>query len=541
MKRRLFFISVISLAVFLAGPVTAGSAQGGGIDVLTQRYNIARTGANNYETILNPSNVNAEQFGKLFTRTVVGDIYAQPLYVRNLEIPGKGKHNVVYVATMHNMVYAFDADDPALSDPLWQVSLGTPVTQGISEDVWGGEDGVLSTPTIDLITQTLYLVSHNSDNGPAIHKLHALDLKTGSEKFNGPVAIQLSVRGQGLGSKNGRLSLDSTNQLQRPALLLLNGFVYMAWGGNHDNGIWHGWLAGYNATNLKEPPRVFTSTPNGFFGGIWMSGGGIASDGTFLYLATGNGTFKAHQGGTEYSDSFLKLKPAGRSFTVVDWFTPYDEVDLDEQDFDFGSTGAIWIPGSNLVLVGGKDGKLYIADRNKMGRFNPNENRNVLVQAVGNDRMYTTPVYWNTGPGGKPTLYAWTVKGPIRAFAMEMADQKLTLSLSSESTISTTGFPPGALTVSSNGSTADTGILWAVYAPRVPDGKRDAVLYALKATDLSKVLWHSEMNTDRDAVGIIAKFNPPVVVNGKVYVASFSNRLNVYGLLNRTAATSSGG
>ncbi len=176
-----------------------------------------------------------------------------------------------------------------------------------------------------------------------------------------------------------------------------------------------------------------------------------------------------------------------------------------------------------------------------MGRFNPNENRNVLVQAVGNDRMYTTPVYWNTGPCGKPTLYAWTVKGPIRAFAMEMADQKLTLSLSSESTISTTGFPPGALTVSSNGSIADTGILWAVYAPRVPDGKRDAVLYALKATDLSKVLWHSEMNTDRDAVGIIAKFNPPVVVNGKVYVASFSNRLNVYGLLNTTAATSSGG
>jgi hypothetical protein len=541
MNRLVCVTIAILLLPLLSGPVSVGSAQGGAIDVLTQRYNIARTGSNNYETSLNPSNVTASQFGKLFTRTVVGDIYAQPLYVRDLALPGKGKHNVVYVATMHNMVYAFDADDPALSDPLWQVNLGAPVTQGISEDIWNGEDGVLSTPTIDRITQTIYLVSHNWENGSAVHKLHALDIKTGEEKFNGPVVIQLAVPGRGLGSKNGRLTLDSSNQLQRPGLLLLDGYVYMAWGGNHDNGIWHGWLAGYNATNLKEQPRIFTPTPNGFFGGIWMSGGGIASDGTFLYLATGNGTFNAHRGGTEHSDSFLKLKPAGRSFTIVDWFTPYDEVDLDEQDFDFGSTGTLWIPGSDVVLVGGKDGKIYFANRNKMGRFNANENQNLLVQPVGDDRMYTTPVYWNTGAGGKPTLYAWIVKGPVKAFAMDMADQKLALTVSSESTISTTGFPPGALTLSSNGSNPNSGILWAVYAPRVPDGKRDGVLYALDATDLSKVLWHSELNAERDAVGIIAKFNPPVVVNGKVYVASFSNRLNVYGLLNTTATAPSGG
>ncbi|MEP7289541.1 MAG: hypothetical protein ABI947_27650 [Chloroflexota bacterium] len=517
MKRILLLcILFIALIVLVEAISTSQPALGVPISVVTSRYNNARTGANLNEALLNAANVNARQFGKLFTRSVVGDIYAQPLYVPGVTIPGQGVHNVVYTATMHNNVYAFDADNLTASAPLWQVNLGPSFTDSaviFTGDIWGGEDGVLSTPVIDLTTQTMYLTSHTTVSGVTSHRLHALDITTGQEKFGGPVTIQGSASGS---------TFNSYWHLQRPGLLLLNGNIYLAFASSNDRGSYHGWVMAYSASTLQQTAIWVVSS---YQGGIWQSGSGLTSDGASIYTITANGGFDASTGGPNYANSFVKLSP---SLQVQDYFSPYDQQALSDQDLDLGASGVSLIPGNGMLLAagGGKDGKLYLLNTANMGHFNASNNNNaVQVLQATRGHMHNTPVYWN-GPAGA-TIYAWTEQDYPKAFHLGSNNQLDTVPVSTGET-STTGMPAGILSLSANGSTAGTGILWGTYTP---PNVRDGVLIAFDANDLTRELWTSEDNPSRDRYGIISKFSPVTVANGKVYAGSFSNRLNVYGLL----------
>src|SRR5581483_10429912 len=316
-------VCVLGMAclVLLAGLSAPLRAQ---VNVLTYHNDNARTGQNLHETILTPGNVNKDSFGLLFTYPVDGYVYAQPLYLSNVSIPGKGTHNVVYVATEHDSVYAFDADDNTGPNaaPLWRVSLipsgGSTVT---SDDVGTAdvvpEIGITGTPVIDGKTGTLYVVAKTKENGSFVQRLHALDVQTGAEKFGGPVVIQGSTQGTGDGSSGGVLPFSPWRQHQRAALLLLNGIVYIAWAAHGDNGVYHGWIMGYDAATLQQK-YVYCASPNAKTdpsgyplagGGIWQAGAGPAADaGGNIYFMTGNGTFSANlNGGRDYGDSFVKV------------------------------------------------------------------------------------------------------------------------------------------------------------------------------------------------------------------------------------------
>jgi hypothetical protein len=492
------------------------------VNILTNRYDTNRTGANIRETVLNTANVNPTQFGKVFTRAVVGDIYAQPLYVMGLDIPGNGKHNVIFVATMHNEVYAFDADDPAQSAPLWEVNLGPACPTDDRGDVWNGEVGILSTPVIDLATETMYLVSMHQTDNVTSHMIHALDITTGQEKLGGPTTIQASIAGTGQGSVDGRIMFDSSHQWQRPGLVLANGRVYAAFGGIANTPPYHGWLIGYRADDLTAPPVVWNVTPDGERGGIWQGGTAPVVDSAGdIYLASGNGTFNDH---TDYGDSFIRLRTANDQLTPVDYFTPFNQQALFESDYDLGSGGLVMIPGTNLVVGGGKDGKLYLVDGNAMGRWNSVDNSQIKQSFDAYKGILTnSPVIWS-GPT-TTHVYVWGQQDHLKEY--RFANGQMGESPSSTSLFRATGSPGGAVSVSSDGNKPGTGILWAL---QVSSGKL-AVLHAVDAIDLSHELWNSDMNGERDRVGNVAKFNAPLVANGKVFVSTFSDQLVVYGLL----------
>src|SRR5271166_4209426 len=320
--RRAAFASLIGFS--LAAAVVAQT-----VSVTTQHYDINRTGANLNETILTTSNVSGGQFGKLFTRSVDGHIYAQPLYAPSVAIPNQGTHNVIYVATQHNSVYAFDADFPGQAAPLWQVNLGTsrpagfPTKYGIESGIQV-EIGITSTPVIDPTSMTLYVVAYTQDssNGPYHYKLHALDCTTGAEKFGGPVEIQAKVSGAGDGSVNGIITFDPKMHMQRPSLLLANGNVYLGFGSFADTDPYHGWVMAYNATTLAQV-AVYNTTPDGGEGAIWMSGQGFPADSSGnLYFMVGNGSTTAESGGSSYGNAFLKL--SGSNLSLLDWFMPFN-------------------------------------------------------------------------------------------------------------------------------------------------------------------------------------------------------------------------
>src|SRR5215470_12708308 len=301
--------------------------------VLTQHNDASRSGANLNESLLNTSNVNPVQFGKLFSRSVDGCVYAQPLYVPNVSIPQQGMHNVVYVASEHNSVYAYDADDPAAAAPLWQVNLGDSVpSTDISPDYKDmiPEIGITSTPVIDPLTGTIYVVAKSKDAGGYHQRLHALDISSGAEKFGGPAEIAASFEGTGDGNAGGTIHFDPLLQLNRPALLLLNGIVYIAFGSHGDTDPYHGWLMGYNATTLQQV-AVYNTTPDGGRGAIWMSGQGPSGDSAgHVYVTTANGTCDTNvECGRNLGESFIKLTP---TLIPVDWFTPANRGDLDQED-----------------------------------------------------------------------------------------------------------------------------------------------------------------------------------------------------------------
>ena len=505
------------------------------LNVLTQHNDNARTGANLRESVLNTQSVNVKTFGKLFTRMVDGYLYAQPLYVPNLRIPYKGLHNVIFLATAHNSMYAFDADDPKADAPLWKINLGPSVpADEVYTTRWTDmrvEIGITSTPVIDLPNKTVFVETKTKEKGTYVQRLHALDLTTGQEKTGSPVLIKAAVPGTGEASANGKVVFDPVKHLQRASLLLTGGVVYLGFGSHADNPPFHGWILGYDARTLAQT-CVFNVTPNGAEGSVWQAGMGMAADNAGnIYAMTGNGTFDADSGGTDYGNSLLRLRPKAGSLTVMDYFTPYNQALLNVHDTDLGASGPLLIPGTTLILGGGKNGWLYLTRTTKMGHINSDSDSQIAQTfQITPANIHGSPVYWN-GPKG-PMVYVWAEFDYLKAF--KLAAGKLIQTPASQSPAPVPdGMPGGFLSVSADGGKAGTGIVWA-STPFDANANWETVpgiLHAYDASDLSHELWNSKMNTGRDDLGMFAKFCPPTVVNGKVYLSTFSGQLQVYGLL----------
>ena len=487
-----------------------------------------RSGQNLSETVLTTTNVNQAGFGKLFTYPLDGLAFASPLYVANVNIPGQGYHNVVYVATEHDSVYAFDADGNTTT-PLWHTSfLSSGVTTIPCGNVYECGDiptefGVTGTPVIDPTTNTLYVVAATQEGVNYVQRLHALDITTGAEKFGGPVVIQATMTGSGDGSQSGQLSFSALQENQRPALLLANGVVYIAWGSHGDQAPWHGWVMGYSASTLKQT-TFYCVSPDGSGGGIWMSAG-LSTDSTGdVFFTTGNGDFNVNSGGRDYGDSLEKVSPSG---TVVDYFTPHNQAAMQSGNLDFSSAGPVLLvdqPGTypHLLVTAAKTGTIFVLNRDNLGKYNAN-NDNAAVQSLvsilpnGTEETgnYSSPVYFNG------YVYFAAVSDNLKAFQLTNG------LLSAGPTSQTPEIYPnrgGSFSVSANGSS--NGILWAVQDNSPSNG----VLYAYDAGNLSNELYNSNQVASRDALGLAMKMNVPVVANGKVYVIA-NGQLVVYGLL----------
>jgi hypothetical protein len=507
--------------------------------VLTNHNDNAHTGANLAETALTTSSVDVDHFGMIFARSVDDQIYAQPLILPHVAIPGKGEHDVVYVATMSDSVYAFDADDPAANAPLWQVSFldaasgVTPVYHadvgqacGAYNDI-SGNIGILSTPVIDPAAGTIYVVAKTKENQTAqVYRLHALDVATGAERPGSPVVISAAVPGTGDGSQGGVVAFNPVTANQRPALTLANGTVYVAFASYCDTPPYHGWVLAYDAQTLAQK-AAYNDTPNGGEGGIWMSGQGVSvDDAGDLYLVSGNGTFDGNTaGGVDHGSSFMKLSP---DLTLLDWFAPYNFDALNAADLDLGCSGALLVPGTNLSVNGAKDGNLYVLDRSDLGQWNGVDNSQIVQTiSVTTAHVHGAPIVWPLPAG--PLIYVWGEYGYLESYLLgggQFAQVGQSLFPVPP------GMPGAMLSLSANGTTAGSAIVWASH-PLTGDANqavRPGILQAFDADDLTKVLWDTQQNAGRDDFGNFAKFSPPTVANGKVYLATFSNVLAVYGL-----------
>jgi hypothetical protein len=498
------------------------------VNVLTFHNDAMRSGLNKLETVLRPSNVVQASFGKLFSFPVDGYLYAEPLYVSELTIPGQGLHNVVYTASEHDSVYAFDADGLAPTT-LWQKSFIDPaagITTVSPTDVNCNnlvpEIGITGTPVISLQNQALYVVSETKNQNDETYTtlLHALDLSTGAEKFGGPVAISATVPGTGAGSDGtGHIAFDPLLGLQRAALLLANGNVYIAFASNCDQGNYHGWVFAYDALTLTRK-AVFISTPNGSEGGIWQSGNGpSAPPSGNVFVGIGNGTFN---GTTDFGDSYVKLAP--NTLKVIDYFTPSNQSTLAALDEDGGITGAVLLPtqtfGSDRwEMVGGiKTGRLYLLRRGAMGGYcQPcNDSQAVGVLAT-HASLFDAPAF------AFGTLYVGGVGVRLRAWQV-INGLLATTPIARTATVF--GYPGTSPAISSDHSLHR--IVWALdnsgYAASDP-----AVLHAYTAYTLGEI-YNSAQAGSRDTAGPAVKFTVPTVANGKVYVGT-QTELDVYGLL----------
>ena len=528
--------------------------------VFTYHNDLARDGSNTSEYALTLMNVNSATFGKLFSCTADGAIYAQPLWVANLTING-AQHNVVFAATQHESLYAFDADaSPCVQ--LWHVNLidsahggttgETSVPSGPSGHLVGlgygditPEVGVTGTPVIDPSTNTLYVVSKSVIvSGPTFfQRLHAIDLATGNEKFSGPVPIDQSVTYPGTAEGGTTVTFDPGQQNQRPGLALANGIVYIAWASHEDAPWYYGWVVGYNASTLARV-SVLNVTPNVHYGGIWMGGGAPAADSSGnLYLITGNGIFDATNAtapNNDYGDSFLQLSSG---LSITSYFTPTDQ-DLDRQlDNDFGAGGSavvLNLPSGtlkHLVIGGGKDMVLYLLNGDSMGGLgDQNARQNFSIGSA----IFATGAFWNNH------FYIAGVNGPLLSYSFDGTTNLFITTASSQSAPAAPfGFPGATPSVSANGSA--NGIVWALdssqYCTNQSHGCGPAVLHAYDGNNLATELWNSSQGTG-NAAGNAVKFTVPTVANGKVYVGTRGNNtggvtssttvpgeLDVYGLL----------
>jgi hypothetical protein len=498
--------------------------------VFTYHNDNARTGRNLNETRLTLANVNINTFGKLFTIPVDGFVYAQPLYVLNLAIPNQGSHNVVYVATQNNTVYAFDGDDRA-GVTLWSRHLGTPVS---STDNGCGDIvptvGVTSTPVIDPQSNTIYVVTATEENGVFAHQIHALDIANGAEKFGGPVQITATVSGTGEGGNGNQVTFDSRQQLNRSALALINGTLFIGFGSSCDFHPYHGWLFAYDPATLNQS-AVFNTTANTQGGGIWESGGAAAADpDNNFYVITGDGDLTANSNGVDYGDSILRFFfLSGNTLRPADYFSPSNQSSLNRYNTDLGSSGPLLLPDqpglhSHLLVAAGKGATIYLVDRGNLGHFLSSGNTQivqVLSSAILAD--FGTPAFWQNSTG------AWVYFGAagdlLKAFSLTNGQLS-----ASPTSLSGRDFPyPGTTpSISANGTT--NGIVWALQNSGYSTGTA-AALKAFDATNLANQIYSSTLAPNKRDVGDPAvKFMVPTIANGKVYFGT-QNHLDVYGLL----------
>jgi hypothetical protein len=508
--------------------VVLASAAIGQVQVLTEHNDGFRDGANTNENVLTPANVTFATFGKLFAVSVDGYIVGQPLYLPGVQFPDGTTHNVAYVATQHDSVFAFDADQNL--PPLWTTSYIN-TTAGITSvpiSAFGcpgtnfTEVGITSTPVIDPLKGTIYVVAKTEENGAFVFRLHGLSLTTGQDVIT-PAVISASAT-----TNKGTLQFNPAIEMQRSALLLSNGTIYVGFGSNGcDSYAFHGWLLAYDESTFDHVGTLLT-TPNGTDGAIWQAGGGAAvdTDGT-IFLATGNGTFDASSGGLDYGDSMLHLSPSSISsggLTVLDYFTPYNQLTLEKEDLDLGSGGVTLLPRQNgphknEMVGGGKEGTLYLVDRAGMGGYNPTGDTQIVQSIIGasTGELDNVPAYWNG------FVYIGGEDDYVKAFS-------LTNGLLSTQPVSQT---PNIFNIGGSGSVSVTsnsalgnGILWAML-----HSGNASTLFAFNATNLRTELYDSKQaKLSRDALGGVAHFTTPTIADGRVYVGGKA-ALTVYGLL----------
>ncbi|HEY0786593.1 MAG TPA: hypothetical protein VGD62_12035 [Acidobacteriaceae bacterium] len=490
--------------------------------VLTAGYDNARTTTNNGELFLIPQTVGNGNFGKVGQYAVDGQVVAQPLYVPWAHI-GKRFVNTLFVATMNNSVYAFNADQPG-SAPLWQVNFGPPVPNYYAGTcpanyATGAQLGILGTPVIDPDLNALYVVSASPVPNQAayLHTLHALDFRTGAPKHGKSMLIQASVPGTGSASVNGTVTMGQANMIQRPALLLSGGTVYVAMGGcGPDPSPYHGWVLGYNAGNITQQTAVYNSTPDGDEGGIWQAGRGLVGDSAgSVYFETGNGTSDNQ---LDFGDSLVKLSPSG---VLQDWFTPSDVQNLNNLDLDLSTTSPLLTPDTNLLIGGGKQGVVYVTNAGAMGHSGGARQTFLATNSCtlsfsGCQKIHSMAYWRNLGPS---QLYLWGTNDTLRAFTY--TNGQFNTTPNSQST-ATAGYPGGILTVTSVLGLPGTGIVWALTP---------GVLHAFSAINVANELWNSNQNSSRDALSGNFHFEQFTVVAGRVYVPDNQNHVVVYGLL----------
>ena len=499
--------------------------------VTTYHNDSARTGQNLNETTLTTGNVNSSTFGMLFVIAADGAVDAQPLYLPNLSISGK-THNVLFVATEHGSVYGFDADT---GTQLWQVSTlasGETTSDDRGCNQVSPEIGVTSTPVIDPNAGahgTIYVIAMSKDASGNYHqRLHALDVTTGAEEFGGPKEIQATYPGTGDNSSNGSVSFDPGQQLDRPGLLLLNGVVYTSWGSHCDIRPYTGWIIGYDENTLGQV-TVLNVTPNGNEGSFWMAGAGPAADASGnIFALDANGVFdttlnaQGFPAEGDYGNAFLKISTTNKQLAVADYFEMSNQSSENSTDEDLGSGGALVLPDlkdssgqtHHLAVGAGKDGNIYVVDRDSMGKFSPNANN--IYQQISNGlsgSVFSMPAYFNNA------VYYGAVSDNIKSFAISNAQLG---SGPASQTAHAFPYPGTTPSISANGTS--NAILWAA------ENANPAVLHAYDATNLATELYNSnQASGGRDHFGAGNKFITPTVINGKVYVGTTTG-VGVFGL-----------
>lgn len=491
--------------------------------VLTQHYDNARTGQNTSETILTPANVNPAQFGKLFTQSLDGQEAGQPLYVPNVFIPAlNATHNVVYVATMHDSVYAFDANNNlgANSVPLWQTNFLDPAN-GITTVPVGDENcaiagypefGIQGTPVIDLSGNAIYVLAMTKENGVYVHRLHALNLGTGAELFGGPVTVTASA------TVDGQVyTFADRYQQQRPGLLLQDGIVYLGFGSVGCNiKSENGWVMAYQTGSLEQV-GVFDASPGVDASAIWLSGAGLPGDGAGnVYASTGDGLFDVDTGGSHYGDSLLKLNQGNGSLNLVDYFTPWNQRYFQVNDLDLSAGEIVLLPAvseGNFAIAIDKNGTLYLVNQSDLGQYNPVADTQIAqeLDVPVSGEVHGGLTYWNNN------VYVAAFQTPVMAYSF--ANGQLSTTPTSQTPKVDSG-PQGGI-VSSNGQT--NGIFWYVTTPT-------GHLFAFDATNLAVELYDSSMAGARDRFGAPVHFEMPMVADGRVYLNG-KTQLTVFGLL----------
>jgi hypothetical protein len=527
LKKVLFLMPIL-----FANPLP-GQAQN---DVLTWHNDVARTGQNLSEAILTPALINSKNFGLIANVAADGKVDAQPLYASAITLPGQGTHNILYIATEHDSVYAVNADSGTI---YWQKSL-LAAGETTSDDRNCGqvtpEIGITSTPVIDRSAGahgTIFVVAMSKDAaGNYYQRIHALDLTTGAEQANSPVVAQATYPGTGDGSSNGLVSFSPGQYKERPGLLLVNGTLYTSWSSHCDDRPYAGWLMAYSEGTLKQT-SVIDFAPNGSDAALWNAGAGPAADSSGnIYVALANGTFDTTLTAAgfpsegDYGNAVAKVALQNGVLNVLDYWTMYNSDSESNGDVDLGSGGLMVLPNQvdsmgttrHLAVAAGKDNNLYLVDRDNMGHYDAANDGTIYQQLSGAlpGGVWSSPAYFNGN------VYYGSVGSNLRAFQLSQAR----LVTSAVQTTNTTFAYPGT-TPSVSAYGAGNGVVWAT------ENTNPAVLHAYEATNLDTELYNSNQAGTRDHFGAGNKYIVPTIVNGKVYVGT-TNSVGIFGFVRQS-------